>query len=129
MAVSATLCAIAVPQLSVFRAQFELSSAARQVVVNLQRARMKAVGENGYTRLVFNGDGSYVLQSSRDGTTFTNAEAPQRLPSGVTFLGTLPQLTFNRLGALNGDASITINNSQNQTKVIQANVLGRIIIT
>jgi Tfp pilus assembly protein FimT len=129
IAVGAALYTMAVPRLAVFRAQFQLTSAARQVAVNIQRARMKAVGENGYTRVVFNDDGSYVLQSSRDGTTFTNAEAPQHLPSGITFLGTLPQLTFNRLGALDGAATITIGNSQSQTKVVQANVLGEIGVT
>ncbi len=129
VAVAAILMALAVPQLPVWRAHMRIGSSARQIAIDLQRARMKAVGENAFYRVVFSNDGTYVLQTSPSGITFTNDSAPVQLAEGVQFVGTLPQLTFNRLGTLAAPASVSITNTVGQTKIVHINVLGRITIS
>jgi Tfp pilus assembly protein FimT len=128
---TAVLSAVAVPQLSALRAQFDLQTTARAIAVNLQRARMKAVGENRFCRVVF-ADGSYVRQCSDDGVLFTNDGTSTVLPPGTAFvntLGGLPRPTFNRLGTTAGDASITVSNRLGQRKVVRINALGRITLS
>ncbi len=128
-AVGAVLLTLAVPQLPVFWAQFQLGNSARQVAITLQRARMRAVGENGFYRVVFAADNTYVLQSSVDGSSFANAEQPLVLPDGIGFLGTLPQPTFNRLGTVGSDAQVVVVNSLGQVKTVAINILGKISIS
>lgn len=129
MALATVLMTIAVPQLPALWAQFQIGGAARAIAIDLQRARMKAVGENAYCRVVFSSEGSYVWQSSADGTTFTTSGAAVWLPNGVSFLGTLPTPTFNRLGVLSDGTAVTITNSIGQTKTVQVNILGKITIS
>ncbi len=128
-AVGVVLLGLAVPQLPVFWAQFQLGNSARQVAITLQRARMRAVGENGFYRVVFAADSTYVLQFSVDGSSFANAERPLALPDGIGFLGTLPQPTFNRLGTVASDAQVMMVNSLGQVKTVTVNVLGKIGIS
>ena len=127
--IAAILMALAAPQLPVFWAQFQLGNSARQVAITLQRARMRAVGENVFYRVVFASDGAYVLQSSADGSSFANAELPLALPDGIGFVGSLPQPTFNRLGTLSSEGRVTVVNSLGQVKTVTVNILGRISIS
>lgn len=128
-AVAAVLAGIAVPQLPPLWAQFQIGGATRQIAIDLQAARMRAVGENSYYRIVFNADSTYVLQSSPDGATFANRALPVSLPAGIQFVGSVPQPTFNRLGMLADAASVTITNSIGQTKTVGINILGKITIS
>jgi Tfp pilus assembly protein FimT len=128
----AIVSAMAVPQLSALRAEFDLFGSARRVAVELHRARMKAVAENAFCRIAFSTDGTYIRQCSADGATYLNDSPVSALPTGTTFVGTLagiPQPTFNRLGTVAGDAAITLVNRLGQRKVVRINVLGRVTIS
>lgn len=130
--VGSILLAIAAPQFPAYQAQFQIANSARQIAIELQCARMKAVAENAFYRIVFNTDGTYVRQSSADGATFVNDGVAVVLPSGIQFvstLGGLPQPRFNRLGTLAADARLTLTNSIGQTKVVQMNTLGQVTIS
>jgi Tfp pilus assembly protein FimT len=131
-AIAAILMSVAAPQLPVYWAQFQLVGSARQIGVELQRTRMKAVGENSFYRIIFNGEGTYVRQSSSDGVTFVSDAGPMSLPSGIRFVSTaggLPQPTFNGLGTLQADATVTLTNLSGRTKVVQMNTVGRVSIS
>jgi hypothetical protein len=41
----------------------------------------------------------------------------------------LPQPTFNRLGTLAADTTVTLANASGQTKVVRINTLGKITIS
>lgn len=130
--VGSVLLALAAPQLPAYKAEFQIANSAREIATDLQRARMKAVAENAFYRIVFNTDGTYVRQSSADGATFVNDDVPVALPSGIRFVvtfGGLPQPKFNRLGTLAADARLTLTNSIGQTKVVQMNTLGQVTIS
>ncbi len=130
MGLAAILFAAAAPQLPMYWAQLELSGSAKQIAIDLQRARMKAVGENAFYRLVFNADGTYVLQSSTDGgVTFVNDGMAVVLPLGIQFTGTLPRPTFNRLGTATADAAVTLQNVSGATKTIRINTMGNTTIS
>ena len=129
MGVAAALLAIATPQLPRYVAELRIAGSASQIAVDLQRTRMKAVGENAFYRLVFRDAGSYYRQSSQDGTTFVDDGAAAVLPSGVRLVGTVPEVTFNRLGTVGADATVTVTNALGMTKTLRINVLGNITIS
>ena len=129
MGLATILFAAAAPQLPTYWAQLEISGSARQIAIDLQRARMKAVGENTFYRLVFNSDGTYVRQSSTDGVTFVSDGAAVVLPVGIQFTGSLPTPTFNRLGTATADATVNLKNAIGATKTIQINTMGNITIS
>ncbi len=130
MGLAAILFAVAAPQLPMYWAQLELSGSAKQIAIDLQRARMKAVGENAFYRLVFNADSTYVRQSSTDGgVTYANDGMAVVLPFGIQFKGTLPRPTFNRLGTATADATVTLQNAIGATKTIQINTMGNTSIS
>lgn len=130
MAIAAVLFASAAPQLPTYWGQLELSGSAKRIAIDLQRARMKAVGENAFYRVLFSADGTYVLQSSTDGgVTFANDGMAVVLPLGIQFLGTLPRPTFNRLGTATADAAVTLENTSGATKTIRVNTMGNTTIS
>ncbi len=126
---AAVLLTIATPQLPRYVAELKISGSVSQIAIDLQRTRMKAVGENAFYRLIFRDASSYYCQSSQDGTTFVNDGAAAALPSGVRFVGTLPQVTFNRLGTVGADATVTVTNTLGMTKTLRINTLGNITIS
>ncbi len=129
MGVVAVLLTVAAPGLPRYVAQFEITGSASQIAIDLQRTRMKAVGENAFYRLVFSDTGSYYRQASQDGATFVDDGAAIALPSGVRFVGSVPQVTFNRLGTVAADATVTLTNALGMTKTLRINTLGNITIS
>ena len=128
----ATLSAMAVPGLSAIRAQFAVGTAAREIAVQLHRTRMRAVAENLICRLSFAQDGTYVRQCSSDGVNYVSEGEVVTMPSGISVLSTVSGLaapTFNRLGTVAADQTITVSNTRGQRKVVQVNILGRITIS
>jgi len=128
-ALASILLAISVPELPTLWAQFQIGGTARKIAVDLQRARMKAVGENAFYRVVFAGDGSYIFQKSADGSSFADDGRAVWLPNGIAFHGELPRPTFNRLGVLNNGVSVTVTNTLGQMKTVEINILGKITIS
>lgn len=130
---AAVLMAVAVPYFPAFWAEFQIGGAAREIAIDLQRARMRAVGENAWYRVVFDSSsGSYHFESSPDGNTFTQTGSTIWLPRGISFSGDAQRPTFDRLGKLtnsNGFANVTIANTMNRTKTVQINLLGKISIS
>ncbi len=130
MGLAAILFAVAAPQLPMYWAQLELSGSAKQIAIDLQRARMKAVAENAFYRLAFSPDGTYVRQSSTDGgVTYVNDGTAVVLPLGIQLTGSLPRPTFNRLGTATADAAVTLQNVVGATKTIRINTMGNTTIS
>ncbi len=132
VALGTILCAIAVPNFVSLSAKYQLTGAAQQLAFDVGRARMKAVGENVYCRVRFaTGDsgGSYWLERSNDGTTYSVDGVTTQLPQQVWF-SALPEVipSFNRLGVGTGTSVIGLVNSKGQSKTVSINLLGKVTI-
>ena len=132
VAVAGVLSAIAVPGFVTIAARYQLVSAAHQVAFDVARARMKAIGENVYCRVVFaTGDGGnrYWLERSDDGTAYAVDGPVTPLPSRVSF-SSLPSTVpaFNRLGVSSGTAVIGLANTNGDTKTVSINRLGKVAV-
>jgi len=116
--VAAILMAIAIPQFNATLPGIRLASAARQVVTDLQLARMTAVSQRTSQVVAFNtatatyvfGNNTRNLNQLYPGTTITNV--------------TDPNPTFNAVGAATPTTITLTNNGVNL--VVQVNTAGRI---
>lgn len=122
---------IAVPSFMTWLPTLRLSSGARQVATDLQVARMKAISQNRKFRLNFATTTTYYLEADldNDGTIASgeNDSGPFSLPEGITTtVGTTPE--FQPRGTASAAATITLQNSNSETKSVQVAVVGRVTI-
>jgi prepilin-type N-terminal cleavage/methylation domain-containing protein len=137
LSVLALVAAIGYPQLAAYNIQYKLSAAANQLAFELARARMKAIGENVYTKMTFGtvvsnqfGYGTgYQLSKSDDGVTYTavmGQGGPTRLPSGVTVYAFPGQVTFTRQGLASSAVTLWLVNENSQWKLVTMNSVGKV---
>lgn len=108
--------------------------AANQLAFDLGRARMKAVGENLYTRVTFGSSISesfgygrtYHLAKSDDGATFAAEATGGSLPRGVTVYAFPARVTFNRQGLARAPLTLWVVNEQFQWKLVTMSSLGKV---
>jgi len=98
-------------------ASYRLNAAARQLYVELQRVRMKAISENRRFRVVFSSEAdTYQLQPQNPGSsTYDNTWEPSKfLPQGIDVDGsTTATITFTSRGTADsgGGSARLCNNS------------------
>lgn len=132
--VLAIVSVMAYPQLSSYGAQYRLGAAANQLAFDLARARMKAVGENMYTRITFGSSVSdsfgygrtYQLAKSDTGATFTAEATASPLPRGIMVYAFPAQVIFNRQGLANSPLTLWVANEQFQWKLVTMTSLGKV---
>jgi len=116
----------AVPAINRLYGQNELLRGADAVKMDVSRARMKAVSMNRYVRIRIAGTKlAYVMETSSDGTTWTNATTIS-LPPGVRIDNTGAVVQFDRRGFATQADSITIANVQNKTLSVTTTSTGRV---
>jgi Tfp pilus assembly protein FimT len=108
---------------------YRLSDAAKQLSTQISRARMQAIGQRMFVRLLIQGDGSYALLRSSDGVSYGMTGATMYLPEGIAVsVGATGAPFFNRQGQSATGSVITLTNSKGQ-KTVTMNVLGRVAIS
>lgn len=138
LAIVAIAAGIAVPGLSSLSGLYRLTSGAQQMVTEVGRTRMRAIGHNAYYRLqVANSidartklsTGIYWLERSEAGSTFALDGVVRSLPRGVRF-ATLPTapITFNRQGLSLLPTSLSLADPQGRTRNVSINVAGRVTL-
>jgi Tfp pilus assembly protein FimT len=132
LGVAMIMMAIAIPNLFAVLPGFRLSDGARQVAKDLQVARMKAIAQNRKFRLNFVSSSSYTVQSDQnnDGTigSTENESGPFSLPQGITATPLGATSEFQPRGTASASGTITLQNSNSQTKSVQISVVGRVSI-
>lgn len=113
------IAALAIPSLSSLYAMYSLKSAAREIAVHLELAKMKAISSNREHRVEFVGTTFRIARgnSASDSTTWAPETEYLPLPEGITITGmTFPQdnglsnAEFNPDGT-SSTGSITLQNS------------------
>ncbi len=126
VAVAGILAAVAAPVASKLVNRYRLSTATSQLAFEIARARMQAVGQNGFIRLRLEG-GTYVRQRSVDGVNYVQEGVVMELPSGVVAEVVYPSSgpSFNRQGLAPASTIIVLHNGAGY-KTLYTNVLGRV---
>jgi Tfp pilus assembly protein FimT len=126
VALSGIVLTMAAPVTSSLLNQYRLRGAASQIAFELTKARMQAVAQNMFVRVRFPGDGTYILESSQDGGSYSASSPVIRLPNGVNLAqGTNVAMTFNRQGFVQNNTPLVIQNS-NGARTISMNSIGRV---
>lgn len=131
--VAAVVMATAVPAFMSLLPTINLSSAARQVGIDLQSARVKAVSQSVRYRLSFvgaiPGATTYVVQNDSGGA-FVTQTGPFALPPGISVSALTPSSSsvFQPRGTVNAPSTITLRNGNGQTRAVQVTLVGRVSI-
>jgi Tfp pilus assembly protein FimT len=115
------IMAVAIPNLVSTLPGLRLTDAARQVAVDLQQIRLRAIAQNTPYKMIFS-EGTYVLQ--RCGGLCTNDSGSIALPQGISVTASLaPQ--FQPRGTAAAAATITLSNGSS-SKWVCVRTVGRI---
>jgi prepilin-type N-terminal cleavage/methylation domain-containing protein len=125
--VMAVVASIAVPNAVRLVSIYQLSSAANEVAFEIGRAKMQAVAQHTFVRLVFKDGGTLYRQTaSSSNGSWTDATGFVRLPRNTSVSGTGP--TFGNNGVASSNGVIEVRNGAG-AKTVQYNILGRVTIS
>lgn len=121
---------IAVPSFLTWLPTLRLSSGARQVATDLQVARMKAISQNTKYKMTFVGSvpGATSYRIEKDNGGFVLESGPFSLPDGITVLSAPATSVFQPRGTVDTSSTITLQNTNSETKSVQVAVVGRVTL-
>lgn len=126
--VFATLIAAGLPQLTRIRAPYAVMGASRQIAAAIASARQQAVARNTSYRVRFDASAKTYTVERLSAGNWVQAQAPQKLASGLSF-GTIPaNPVINANGTLAAAVAIPVNGTAAHTKTVSVNVLGQTTI-
>ncbi len=120
------LAALATPIFVPWLSSVKVHSAARDIVSDLQLARMKAISQNTNFRITFNPTNkTYQIEKEVSGV-WQNVGAAKALPAGITLSITGNPAVFQSTGTATNSTTIILQNSQGKTKQVTVSVAGAI---
>ena len=129
LAVVAMLAGIAVLNHQALRARLNLGMAARQVMMDLKQARMRAVAEHENYRIVF-ATGSASYQRQRKATSsYQDDGGPASLPPGIVIADcTAPSdaISFVPRGNAGSFGTVTVRNDRGEARSVTVNIAGQV---
>jgi len=129
LGLASALAGISILSHNALRPSLDLTTATRQIVMDLQAARMRAVARNTNHRIVFSaGAGSYRLQR-QSGSAYDDEGAPIALPSGITILDCTAQnaaISFRPRGNAGTFGTVTLRNTEGATRSVVVNITGQV---
>ena len=129
MGLAAILMAIAIPAFMTWLPTINLSSGARQLGIELQLARTKAVSQNTTYRIVFPAlpAATYTVERFSGGAYVTES-GPLNLPPGITVTVVSAAFNFTTRGTATSTSTITLRNINGVTTTVTVNPVGRVRI-
>jgi prepilin-type N-terminal cleavage/methylation domain-containing protein len=125
LSIAGVVASLAMPASGKLLDRYRLSSAVSQIKMEIGRARMQAIGQNRYVRVMKTSAG-LVREVSPNGTSYTQDGGAVSLPKGVTLqFGDAGGPKFNRQGMSTTISYMVINNTQG-FKILWVNRLGRV---
>jgi prepilin-type N-terminal cleavage/methylation domain-containing protein len=130
LTVSAALIGISLPNLSRMMSGWRLSTAARQIVLELKVIRMQAVSENSDHRLLLTVPGSSYLRERKNAAGTYDADGPSTgLPRGVEVVECTAKgaaITFRPLGQASTFGTIRLRNEDGLERSVVVDIAGRL---
>ncbi len=129
MAILTILGAFAVPQWGNLLSKYRLDSAARQVATELHGVKNRAMAQYRRVRLVFDSPTTYIIQKEQTPgeEDYTAISGSKSLPLGITAVFNNTPV-FQTRGNASPGATITLSNSESDTKEVVVSLTGRIDI-
>ena len=129
LALVAILAGIAVLNHHAMRGRLDLGMAARQVMMDLKQARMRAVAQHVNYRIVF-ATGSASYRRQRKGTSgYQDDGGPTALPRGILIAGctaTGDAISFVPRGNAGSFGTVTVQNEHGEARSVTVNIAGQV---
>ncbi|MGD9765806.1 MAG: prepilin-type N-terminal cleavage/methylation domain-containing protein [Candidatus Binatia bacterium] len=125
----AALSGVAVPRARVLLQSWQLSAAARQVVMDLKLVRARAIGAGITHRLRFAVPGTAYQQERRSGSGYAAAGPPTQLPDGVQVVECTAGgggVAFRPRGYAASFGTITLRNRAGHERRVVVDIAGRL---
>lgn len=123
------LASLAAFRLTAWLPELRLDMAARQLVLELRRARGQAMAEQRNRRLVFAAaEETYRLQR-KVGSTYENEGSPVALPAGIDLVectAANAAIAFSARGAAASFGRVTLRNSGGRERQVIVDIVGRV---
>lgn len=126
LSITAIAAGAALPTISRWAGMEQLRRSAVGLSGDVVRARAMAISRNRIVRVRVDGTGSYVLESSADGTTWASLGS-LGLPKGITAT-TGSEVRFDRRGFPTVRNSLTLTNAASQTRTVSTSAMGRVAV-
>jgi len=111
------------------RPRLNLGMATRQVVMDLQVTRMRAVARNAAQRVLFSNGGTRYQLQGRHGTKYEDEANPVPLPVGITVLdctALASAISFSPRGSAATFGTVILQNSNGDTRGIVVDIAGHV---
>jgi len=129
LSLASVLAGIGVLSHQAMRPTLDLSAAARQVVMDLKVARMRAAAENVNHRIVFTaGAGSYQPQR-KNGSGYSDTGTPVPLPRGIVVVDCNANgsaIGFRPRGNAATFGTVTMRNGKGDVRLVIVNIAGQV---
>jgi prepilin-type N-terminal cleavage/methylation domain-containing protein len=129
LSVVSILAGIGVLEHQALRPRLNLGLAARQVVRDLNNARMHAVTDHINYRIVFSVDSHTYQTQRKSGSGYSDGGLPVSLPEGITIVDCTARdqsISFVPRGNAGSFGTITIRNSQGEVRHVSVNIAGQV---
>ena len=110
------------------RQQLHLHMAARQVMMDLKLARMRAVREHVNYRIAFAGGGAGYQMQRKTGSAYRDDGAPTPLPRGIWITDCTARddaIMFVPRGSAGSFGTITLGNENGESRHVVVDIAGR----
>lgn len=123
------LAGIGVLSHNALRPRLNLGMAMRQVVMDLQVTRMRAVAHNTNHRIVFSAGGTGYQLQRQTGTAYDDEGAPVALPTGIAVLDCTARdstITFRPRGNASSFGTVTLGNTAGDVRLVVVDIAGQV---
>jgi prepilin-type N-terminal cleavage/methylation domain-containing protein len=129
LSLASILAGISVLSHNALRPRLNLGMATRQVVMDLQLTRMRAVAHNANQRIVFPDGGSGYQRQRQTGSTYGDDGAAVALPPGITVLDCTAgnsTITFRPRGNASSFGTVTLANTTGDVRRVVVDIAGQV---
>ena len=129
LGLASILAGIAVLSHNALRPRLNLGMATRQVVMDLQVTRMRAVAHNTNHRILFAGGGTSYRLHRQTGTTYDDEGPPVALPLGITVLDCTSRdstISFRPRGNASIFGTVTLGNTAGDVRLVVVDIAGQV---
>jgi type IV fimbrial biogenesis protein FimT len=129
LALASILAGVGVLSHHALRPGLNLMAATRQVVMDLQATRMRAVARNNDHRIVYSVGAATYQQQGRNGNTYDDEGKPVQLPAGITILNCTARaaaISFRPRGSASSFGTVTLQNSLGDVRHIVVDIAGQV---
>lgn len=123
------LGAVAVLSHQAMRPGLDLNAAARQIVMDLKVARMRAVARNTNERIVFTAASDTYQTQQKAGDTYTNDGVATALPRGIVVVECTARdaaISFRPRGTAGNFGTVSMRNSRGDVRQVVVDIAGQV---